>query len=310
MEATVTIASTAYLHTEPVLRAEIPAEGFTYRAVRAKNIDDCTMRTLKGEFDVGEMSLATFFKAKEGGADFLGLPVFGKKFVPQYAYCARGSSLKGPADLKGHRVAVFQYWVTASLWHRWLLKHMYGLDPAEIVWCPLRRDRIEGMPYPEGYRMDWGLLGESPEAVVRDGRVDCFFYARKPDDFEGLRYLMAEPLGECLRLLRSMRFVPINHVMAVRAATLDAHPGLAEGLLKLFDAAAARTSRDIGHVAAQFLPFADLEQQLAAEILGADWNANGWQRNERTIETFHDAACEQGFIRRGLDWRRYFLSVG
>lgn len=306
---TITIGSTSYLHTEPVLRHRIPTARFTYRCETVKNIDECTLRTMAGDFDLGEMSLATFFKMKERGAEFKGLPIFSKKFVPQYAFCAEAATLTGPQDLRGRRVAVFQYWVTASLWHRWLLKHYYQVDPAEITWCPLRRDRMEDMPYPAGYRFDWQHVGQSPAPLLRAGQVDCFFYARRPDDFNGLRYLVRDGVAEGRRYLKTMRLMPITHVMAVKPQLLEEHPWLGAELVRLFDAARLRVQKEVGHISSQYLPFADLQQREIDALLGADWNAYGWAANEGTIATFYDAACEQGFVPSGLDWRSWFVPV-
>lgn len=304
------IASTAYVHTEPVLSRKVKSECFDYQAETVKNIDECTLRTMKGEFDLGEISLATFFKIKEEKSPLLGLPVFSKKFVPQYAFCAADSPLQGARDLRGKKVAVFQYWVTASLWHRWLLKHHYQVDPAEITWCPLRHDRMQTMSYPKGYDINWEYLDESPEVLLRQGKIDCFFYARKPDDFSGLRHLNRDALGEGLRFLQERRLMPITHVMALRRELLERHPWVAEELLKLFEEARLRAYKEIGHVSSQYMPFADLQLQQLEEILGRDWNAYGWKRNAETLSVFHDAAVEQGFIKPGAKWQDWFISVG
>lgn len=307
---TITIGSTAYLHTDPVLRHRIPSERFEYRCETVKNIDECTMRTMRGEFDLGEMSLATFFKLKERGAEFIGLPIFAKKFVLQYAFCSDGAPIAQPRDLSGKRVGVFQYWVTASLWHRWVLKHYYHVDPVDITWCPLRRDRIEDMPYPADYRFDWRHVGESPEPLLRGGQLDCFFYARRPDDFAGLRYLVRDGVEEGIRFLKAKRLMPVTHVMAIKPQLLEKYPWLGSELVALFDAARVDIQRQVGHISSQYLPFADLQQQEINSLLGSDWNAYGWSVNEHTIATFYDAACEQGFVKNGLDWRGWFAPIG
>ncbi|HLQ25567.1 MAG TPA: hypothetical protein VK138_06735 [Acidiferrobacterales bacterium] len=304
---TITIGSTSYLHTNPVLSHKIKTDKFEYRAETVKNIDECTLRTLKGDFDLGETSLATFLKLQEKSSDFKGLPVFSRKFVPQYAFCAQDSRLHQASELRGKKVAVFQYWVTASIWHRWLLKHYYQVDPAEIIWCPLRQDRMENMPYPENYRLEWKYLNGSPEALLRNGDVDCFFYARRPDDFAGLRYLVPDAIGEGMQFLKETKIMPITHVMAVKNELLARYPWMVEELMKLFDQARLQVYKEIGHISSQYLPFADLYIEQMESLLGRSWNEYGWSKNEEVLATFYNAACEQGFVKKNADWRDGFV---
>ena len=46
----------------------------------------------------------------------------------------RDAGIHAPADLRGKRVGVPEYQITAVVWMRGLMQHEYGVTPAEIHW--------------------------------------------------------------------------------------------------------------------------------------------------------------------------------
>lgn len=305
--AAVHIGATPSFHTQPLQSGLIDVPGLAYRVSATRTIDECTMKALRGELDVAEMSLATFVKARERDDSLVGLPVFARKLVSQYAFCREGSELSGHKSLAGRRVAVPQYWLTAALWHRWYLG-MHGVDTAGVVWCPLADDRLAGMSYPEGVQIDWSLKGRGPADVLRSGDADCFIFARRPLDMTGLRYLSPDPAGEALALARQTGVVPVTHVIAVRAALLRERPGLAGALVELYTRALHHAAQEVAHEAAQFLPLGDLEQDRTRAALGEHWNEYGWKHSEPALRVFCEAAVAQGMVRE-VDVDHAFLRL-
>lgn len=301
------IGTTQSFHAQPLLSGQVAVPGLQYRATPTKTIDECTLKALRGEFDVAEMSLATFLKVRERDETLVGLPVFARKLVSQYAFCREGAPLSGYESLAGKRVAVPQYWLTAAVWHRWYMA-FHGVDPASVVWCSLADDRLEGMPYPKEVQIDWSLKGRAPAEVLRSGAADCFIFARRPLEMGGLRYLSPDPAGQALDLARQTGFAPVTHVVAVRGALLDEHPGLAQALVDLYAQALRHGSHEVAHEAAQYLPLADLEQDKIQATLGRGWNGYGWDASERAVRRFCEAALQQGMVKE-VDIDRAFLPL-
>ena len=305
------VGTTQYLHTLPLIEGAVSVPGLDPEITVAASIDECTLRTLKGDFDVGEFSLATFIKVCEQGDNanrFVGVPVFSKKLVSQYAFCRTDDTLDGHKSLAGRRIAVPQFWVTAAIWHRWFLEGA-GVDPASVTWCPLSKDRIEGMPYPSSLKFDWSLVGRKPSEVIRSGAADCFIFARRPADLKGMRYLAKHPVEETLATVKRTGVAPITHVLALKREVHETNPGFAQALLDLFSASLAHGDNEIGHHAAQFLPLADMQFDETIATLGEGWNRYGWARNGGIIRTFCDAAARQGFVGK-VDIDRIFLQIG
>jgi 4,5-dihydroxyphthalate decarboxylase len=87
-------------------------------------------------YAVSEMSAASFLVLLGQSDDrFVGLPVYlSRNFRHGQVYVSAASSITTPADLRGKRVGVLEYQMTAALWIRAFLLHDYGIDPAEIKW--------------------------------------------------------------------------------------------------------------------------------------------------------------------------------
>ena len=90
------------------------------------------MGVLKGYFDAAEIPLARLAFVVDQGDPVKGVPVFPDRlFVQQYVYVRTDSDIRTLADLKGKKVHVPGYFITASFWHRALLKEA-GVDPNEV----------------------------------------------------------------------------------------------------------------------------------------------------------------------------------
>src|SRR6202012_2724986 len=72
--------------------------------------------------------------------------------------------IESPADLRGKKVGLPEYQITANVWIRGILQDDYGLEPASVHW---RRGGVE-----EAGRLERAPLALPPEIdlqQVRDG---------------------------------------------------------------------------------------------------------------------------------------------
>src|ERR687893_111997 len=68
--------------TQPVLAGEVVPRGTDVSVAAGKSVDGNSRQMLNLAFDVAEMSLATFLKAREQGTPLIGLPIFtGRRFL-------------------------------------------------------------------------------------------------------------------------------------------------------------------------------------------------------------------------------------
>ena len=88
------------------------------------------------EFDAAEMSFGSFVAGKaRGDFPFVGIPAFVyRKFRHSCAYVNVDAGINKPEDLKGKRVGVPEWQMTATVWLRGFLQDDYGVRPRDIHW--------------------------------------------------------------------------------------------------------------------------------------------------------------------------------
>src|SRR3982074_1727483 len=82
-----------------------------------------------------------------------------------------------PADLKGRKVGVPEYQLTANVWARAILEDDFGVKPSDVHWI---RGGIEhaGRPekitikLPDGVRLDSAPEGKTISELLAEGAID------------------------------------------------------------------------------------------------------------------------------------------
>src|SRR5262245_56051782 len=93
-------------------------------------------RVLGGEFDVAEMSSSQHVSAMcEGDDRFVALPVFPSRvFRHGFIVVNRRSGIREPRDLRGKRIGVPQYTMSAAIWTMGMLEDDHGVDLSDVTW--------------------------------------------------------------------------------------------------------------------------------------------------------------------------------
>jgi 4,5-dihydroxyphthalate decarboxylase len=88
------------------------------------------------DFDAAEMSFSTYANLVSRGDDrYIAIPFFpSRSFRHGDIYVHRDSGISQPADLRGKKVGIPQYQMTAAVWQRAFLQYDYGVLPREIRW--------------------------------------------------------------------------------------------------------------------------------------------------------------------------------
>jgi 4,5-dihydroxyphthalate decarboxylase len=264
-------------------------------------------------FDVCELSLSTFaLMTARGDCAYVGAPVFpSRSFRHTAIYIRTDMGIKGPKDLKGRKVGIPEYQLTANVWARAILLDDHGVDPSHIRWVQGGQEepgRIEkaGFDLPEGVHLEPAPAGKTLSGMLEAGEIDALVAPRAPSCFKrgapNIGWLFADPQGAAADWYRRTGIFPIMHLLGVRRTLAEQHPWLPMALLKAFDEAKRLTLEALFDPATPMvtLPFLDEHLKFVRELMGDDYWPYGLEPNRRVLESFLEHHHRQGLSPRKL----------
>src|SRR5207245_10880542 len=216
------------------------------------------------EFDLFEMSLSGLAITREKSAgtrwQWNALPVFpAKAFVWLGLFVNNAAAIRNLGDLRGKRVGVPDYVMTAALWFRSFLKELCGIEPADVSWYVGRTKQfshgailgLDKTP-PVGVSLTW--LGEEQtfDRMLDCGELDAAYgfeprHDPKLQTFGNIDRYGGTPISGNPRLRKlwadggrrvvidyfeKTKIVPANQTIAVHSSLLEEHPWVALELFK------------------------------------------------------------------------------
>lgn len=264
------------------------------------------------DFDICELSLSSFtVKTAAGDCPYVGIPVFpSRAFRHTSVYIRTDRGIERPEDLKGKRVGVPEYQLTANVWVRVILEE-FGVRPADITWVrggyehPDREEKI-ALRLPADIRLESLPAGQTISSALADGLLDAVIGPRAPSCFDRghpkVGRLWADPVAVASDWYRKHRIFPIMHLLGVRREIAEKHRYLPGALLKAFEEAKSVAMTRLSNTAATkvTMPFVEERLQEARQLLGPDFWSYGLQPNRHVLEAFLRAHHEQGLSSRLL----------
>ena len=111
------------------------------------------------EFDICELSLSSFtVKTANDDCPYVGVPAFLSRAFRHTSLYVRTDRIRSPADLKGKRIGVAEYQLTANVWVRAILQE-HGVEPEDVTWVrggleqPGRPEKI-ALKLPDAIRIE------------------------------------------------------------------------------------------------------------------------------------------------------------
>lgn len=285
---------------DPVFMRLSPEEIF-FRALR------------NSEFDVCELSLSSFsVKTANDSNPYVGIPVFpSRAFRHTSIYVRTDTGIDKPEDLRGRRIGVPEYQLTANVWARAILQDEYSVRPEEISWLrggltqPGRVEKV-AVSLPPSVRIEDIPTHRTLSEMLDAKEIDGIIAPRAPSGFDrrdpGINWLFRDPVAAGSEYFRRTRIFPIMHLLGLRRSIADVHPWLPGALYKAFDAskqiAIARLIDDSASKAT--LPFVEVQAMRMRDLMGDDYWASGLEPNRHVLETFLRHHYSQGLSSREL----------
>lgn len=307
---TLSIAGDNYLHTAALMRGEIKLENVRLIPTMIRPEQLFERQTQSSEYDISEMSLSGhIMHVARGDTRYLGLPIFpSRMFRHGYIWVRSELPIKSPSDLKGRRIGLPQFHMTAALFVRGMLKEDFGLDVGDIEWVQGGRmvpGRIEREPL--------ALPPEVHLTVERQRSLEELLEARELDGVMGperplpnsrvaLRTLFRDPRATEYEYFKRTGIYPIMHLVTVRRSIIEENVWLATTLFEAFQEAKRRALEAILGRRSTFIAIPGF-RYFADEVVslfGDDIWPYGIEPNRETLRAALRYSREQHLIDRTL----------
>ena len=281
------------------------------------------------EFDVFEMSLSEFLitreQAKGDRWQWQALPIFpAKAFVWMTLFVNTGAGIDTLCDLKGKKVGIPDYVMTAGLWFRIILKELCAVQPNEISWYigrvqELSHGGLLGMDTrpPAGVSTTWLTTAQTFDVMLDRGEIDAAYgFAPRHDaklmtlniDRYGGTPLQGNPrlrkmfadggLSIVEAFHRKTGIVPANHVIVAQRRVLEQQPWLPNEIVRLFSES-KRIAYERGNFASPaYLYFDDSDRASQEKMVGNDPFPFGIRNNRKMLEMLFQNSHEEGLTQR------------
>ncbi len=302
-----TLAVSDYDHVRDLADGRVPVDGVDL-TVLTLPVEEIFFRFTKfREWEVSELSLGKYVALRSRGDDSVrGIPVFPSRVFRHSAFFVRADGpVDDPAALRGGRIGIPEWTVTATIYGRGILEHEYGVGLRDVTWVqggtnePGRVETL-ALGLPDGVTVE-RAADRSLNDLLLAGELDAILAPHPP---------LASADGRIVRLFSDPRAVeeasfarsgvfPIMHLVVLRADVDDAHPWLAANLVRAFSQARDRSVARVHDANASRFP---VMWRPAAE----DGWPYGIEPNRTTLEAFLRFAHEQGVAARPMEPEELF----
>lgn len=271
------------------------------------------------EFDVAEIGFSPYLIARSRDlTPYVAIPVFlSRMFRHSAIYIRADRGIDAPEDLRGKRVGVPEYQMSAAMWARGMLADDHGVRHDALRWVqggletPGRRDKFP-LNLPAGFPLESAPPDRSLSQMLEAGEIDAVFSARAPSCFERghpqVRRLYSDLRTAERDYFRRTRIFPIMHAVGIRRELVERHPWLPASVCKAFGDAKRAAEQDLREVAALkiMLPWLPSELADTRAAMGDDYWPYGVAANRHTLATMARYSFEQGLAVRQLSVEEMF----
>jgi 4,5-dihydroxyphthalate decarboxylase len=262
------------------------------------------------DFDITELSFSSYLvKHAQGDCPYIAVPVFLSRAFRHTSIYVRKDRIRTPQDLKGKRVGIPEYQLTAIVWARSILQDDYGIRPEDVTWVrggidtPGRPEKIK-LNLPAGVHVEAAPEGTTISQLLDAGEIDGFIAPRSPSGAAlqnpHVGWLFDDPTAVAKDYYRRTGIFPIMHVVGIRKEIAAAHPWLPGAVFKAFNASKAAALELLADTSATkvTLPFVEEQLKAAKDLLGEDFWSYGVQANRNTLQAFLKHHHAQGLSSR------------
>src|SRR5688572_9248033 len=178
------------------------------------------------EFDASEMSLSSYV-ASLGRAEppFIAIPAFPSRYFRHSCiFVSAQSGIKKPEDLKGKKVGVPEYQMTAPVWIRGILSDDHGVKVTDVQHLSggeeePGRDEKQKLDLPPTINLKPIPSTATLSGMLAAGELDALVTARAPSTFkttDTVKRLFPDYVEREKQYYKRTRIFPIMHTVVIR----------------------------------------------------------------------------------------------
>ncbi|MBV7550514.1 ABC transporter substrate-binding protein [Pseudomonas sp. PDM26] len=291
---------------DPIFMLQDPEEIF-FRAFR------------HADYDICELSLSSYsVKTAAGTSPYIAVPVFpSRAFRHTSIYIRNDRGIESATDLKGKRIGVPEYQLTANVWVRLFLEEDHGLKASDVTWIRggyEETGRLEKivLKLPADVIVENAPETETLSGMLASGELDAVIGPRAPSCFTqghpNVSYLYRDPQGAASDWYRRTQLFPIMHVLGIRRTLAEQHPWLPGAVAKAFEKSKSVALHKLSDTSATkvTLPFIEDQLRAARQLLGEDFWSYGFEANRHVLSRFLERHHAEGLSSRLLQPEELF----
>jgi 4,5-dihydroxyphthalate decarboxylase len=306
-----TLACANYVRLLPIATGDVRPRDIDLRWIRGERNEMLRRATEDPGVDGGETSMAQHVQRLDrGDRSLVAIPIFPlRNFTARDLYTRLGTHIQ-PGALTGARVGIYNWAASGAVWYRHLLRHL-GTDTRQVRWTVGGVDgpaavRLPDPPVPS---ITAAAPGATLSGLLKDHTIDALFAPLPPGDLDPLK-------GPIVRAVANFQAVeeryftetgcyPPQHVIVLRRAVWERDRSVGQRLLEAFnesEAAFEALQRQFPYNS----PWLIGEVEHAARLLGSDYHAHGLEKNRKAVDTFGQAAFDDGLTKRRVTADDFF----
>jgi 4,5-dihydroxyphthalate decarboxylase len=260
----------------------------------------------------GESSVAGHLRRiDKGDRSLVALPVFPlRNFTGRDLYLLKDGPVKTPSDLRGKRVGMYDWVASGSIWYRHFLRFI-GVPPEDLQWTigAVDTGSITSHVYtlPDGVRA--APEGRALSDMLIAGELDAIYSPPRPRRYHPVDGPIVRLFPDIRAIereyFRTTRIYPPQHLIVLRREIWERNKWIARALTDAF----ARCTETFGKAQRSFpyaSPWLDAELEETEALMGADFHAEGFEKNRAAIELFAEQAFVAGIAGRRISAEEYF----
>ncbi len=272
-------------------------------------------------FDVCELSFGSYVVSiDKGDPGYIAIPAYLSRAFRHTSILVRTDrGINQPENLKGKRIGIAEYQLSANIWARGILENDYGVKPADITWVrggmekPGRPEKIK-LKLPADVHVESAPKDRSLNDLLEVGEIDGYMGPRTLSCFDkghpDIGRLFGDSVATASEYYQRTGVFPIMHLLGIRRSLAERHPWLPNTLLKAFAQSKAAALEHLMDTSATKVTLPFVEEQLvnARKLLGNDFWSYGVEKNRATLDAFLDYHHQQGLSSRRIEIEELFHS--